>query len=138
VSAAPILLVEDDADHAAIFGHVWKGAFPKTPIQGVSDGQEAVDYLAGRGPFRDRAKHPVPFVVVLDLKLPKLSGLDVLAWMRGQTAFQALPAVLLSSSQEASDMTRAAALGANHYFAKPVGLSGLRQIVLQIGAFQRL
>ena len=124
--APSVLLVEDDADHAAIFEHVWKKVFPRTLLELASDGKAAVDRLSRPG---------APAVVVLDLKLPGMSGLDVLAWLRLRPDLKDLPAVMLTTSQESSDKQRAEALGANGYFVKPVGLAEMRKIVVAIGAY---
>jgi len=85
----------------------------------VEDGQQAVDYLGGAGKFADREQYPLPAVVFLDLKLPLLSGHDVLAWIRRQRELESLVVIVLTSSNEPSDLNRCYALGANSYVVKP-------------------
>ena len=89
------------------------------PLYVVEDGQAAVDYLAGAGKHADRDSYPLPAVLFLDLKLPYLSGHEVLAWIRRQKDLEALLVIVLTSSNEASDLSRCYALGANSYLVKP-------------------
>jgi CheY-like chemotaxis protein len=117
-----ILQVEDeDADIDLI-----RFAFQKSGIDGmlkaVTDGDMAISYLSGAGPHADRKKYPLPCVILLDLKLPKLSGLEVLAWLRQQPTLKHIVVVILSSSAEPHDLERAYALGANSFVQKPAGL----------------
>ena len=114
-----ILLVEDNEDDVFLMRRALKGAHVVNPLHVVEDGQEAVDYLAGTGRFADRERYPLPAVVFLDLKLPYLSGHDVLAWIRRQKEFESLVVIVLTSSNEASDLSRCYALGANSYLVKP-------------------
>jgi CheY-like chemotaxis protein len=114
-----LLLVEDNEDDVFLMKRALKGARVVNPLFVVEDGQEAVDYLGGAGKFADRGKYPLPAVVFLDLKLPFISGHDVLAWIRRQKELEALVVIVLTSSNEASDLTRCYALGANSYVVKP-------------------
>jgi DNA-binding response OmpR family regulator len=95
----------------------------------VLDGEEAVVYLAGEGRYADRLRYPLPGLVLLDLKLPRRSGLEVLQWLREQQVLRRLPVVVLSSSREATDIDRAYDLGANSYLVKPVGSDALLGMV---------
>ena len=114
-----ILLVEDNEDDVFLMKRALQGARVVNPLQVVEDGQQAVDYLAGAGQFADRETYPLPAVVFLDLKLPYISGHDVLAWIRRQKEFGSLVVIVLTSSNEASDLSRCYALGANSYLVKP-------------------
>jgi CheY-like chemotaxis protein len=114
-----LLLVEDNEDDVFLMKRALKGARVINPLHVVEDGQEAVDYLAGAGKFADRANYPLPAVVFLDLKLPFISGHDVLAWIRRQKELESLVVIVLTSSNEASDLSRCYALGANSYVVKP-------------------
>jgi CheY-like chemotaxis protein len=96
-----------------------KGARVANPLFVVEDGQQALDYLGGAGKFADREQYPLPAVVFLDLKLPLLSGHDVLAWIRRQRELESLVVIVLTSSNEPSDLNRCYALGANSYVVKP-------------------
>jgi CheY-like chemotaxis protein len=96
-----------------------KGARVVNPLFVAEDGQEAVDYLGGAGKLADRDQYPLPAVVFLDLKLPFISGHDVLAWIRRQRELESLVVIVLTSSNEPSDLNRCYALGANSYVVKP-------------------
>lgn len=117
-----ILQVEDSEGDEFLLKYVFAKAGITNPVQTVRDGQEAMDYLAGEGEFSDRSKHPIPCLVLLDLKLPKLSGLDVLEWIRRQRHFQQLVVVVFSSSGQPEDVRRAYELGANSYIEKPCNI----------------
>jgi CheY-like chemotaxis protein len=114
-----LLLVEDNEDDVFLMKRALKGARVVNPLYVVEDGQEAVDYLGGAGKFADRDQYPLPAVVFLDLKLPYISGHDVLAWIRRQKNLDGLIVIVLTSSNEASDLSRCYALGANSYVVKP-------------------
>jgi CheY-like chemotaxis protein len=92
----------------------------KTRVIVVYFDQDAVDYLAGAGGYQDRRKYPPPVIVFLDLKLPMMSGHEVLAWIRAQRQLESLLVVVLTSSNEPSDIRRSYSLGANSYLMKPL------------------
>jgi CheY-like chemotaxis protein len=114
-----LLWVEDDPDDI-LLGEpaLIKAGFEKPVI--LRDGEEAMEYLAGKGRFSDRIRHPLPSLVLLDLKLPRKSGFELMQWIRGQEDFGKVPLVVLSSSEERHDIARAYACGANAYLVKPV------------------
>lgn len=114
-----ILLVEDNEDDVFLMERALKGAGITNPLRVVSDGQEAIDYLGGAGKFADRAAHPAPAIVFLDLKLPLRTGHEVLAWIRSRPELESLVVVVLTSSNEPSDVRRCYSLGANSYLVKP-------------------
>jgi CheY-like chemotaxis protein len=128
--AQPILLIEDNEDDAFIFRRAFSQARLRHPLHAVDNGQQAMEYLSGVGRFADRAVFPVPFLTLLDLKLPLRNGLDVLEWIRAQPPLAALSVVVLTSSAEPRDLARARELGARAYLVKPptvpvlVGLFG--------------
>lgn len=128
----PVLLVEDDSDHAMIFAHAWKRAGRIPVLETVSDGDKAVAYLGGEGPFLERRGDVDPSRVILDLKLPRRSGLDVLAWIRNHPRLKALPVSILTSSGETADRSRAEALGVEGFHIKPVSLADLIKLIQQI------
>ena len=95
------------------------------PLIVTRDGQEAVEYLSGKGGYSDRLLHPLPSLIVLDLKMPKMTGFDVLAWLGSQPGLQHIPAVILSSSSYPQDMRQATLLGARDFYVKPHSLAEL-------------
>jgi CheY-like chemotaxis protein len=115
-----ILLVEDDPADAKLVQRAFTKAGITARMIRVTNGDEAVAYLAGEPPFADRVAHPLPSMLILDLKLPRRSGLEVLQWLRGRSdALRRMPAVMLTSSRHAVDVNRAYELGANSYLVKP-------------------
>ena len=114
-----ILLVEDNADDVFLMERALRAARIVNPMIVVESGQEAMDYLSGAGNFADRSAYPLPAVMFLDLKLPFVYGHDVLAWIRQRREFESLIVIILTSSNEARDLSRCYALGANSYLVKP-------------------
>jgi CheY-like chemotaxis protein len=123
-----ILLVEDNEDDVFLMKRALKGARVRNDLYVVEDGQAAQDYLAGTGKYADRTTYPMPAVVFLDLKLPLMSGHDVLAWIRRQKEFDSLIVIVLTSSNEAWDVSRCYALGANSYVVKPPTTQQLEEL----------
>ncbi len=113
-----ILHVEDDPNDAFFVRLAFERAGLGANLVRVADGQEAVDYLGGRGQYSDRTKWPVPALLLLDLKMPVLDGFDVLGWLRAQPEFHRLPILILTSSDAEEDMRRAKKLGATDYLVK--------------------
>jgi CheY-like chemotaxis protein len=125
-----ILLAEDEANDVFFM----RRAFAKTnlinPVRAVSDGHEAVSYLMRQGLFQNPDEHPLPILILLDLKLPKQNGLEVLAWIRKQAPpISRIPVVMLTSSKQSNDVNRAYELGANSYLVKPDTFDGLLGMV---------
>ena len=113
-----ILQVEDDPNDVFFLKHALKRAGVANPIRVVNDGREAIDYLKGAGKFADRDQFPLPGLVLLDLKLPHVMGLDVLKWIRQESGLS-LVVVLLTASAEEVDIASAYRLGANGFLVKP-------------------
>src|ERR1044071_1784775 len=113
-----ILQVEDDPNDVFLLQHAMKKVGVANPIRVASDGQQAIDYLQGAGKFADREQFPFPCLVLLDLKLPYVMGLDVLRWIR-ERSWKALPVVMLTASGEDVDIATAYRLGANAFLTKP-------------------
>lgn len=118
-TSGTILLVEDNEDDVFLMKRALQTAGIVNPLHVVEDGQQALDYLSGKGIFADRLSHPLPAVIFLDLKLPLLLGLDVLSWIRSQPELASTVVVVLTSSNEPSDLKEAYRLGANSYVVKP-------------------
>ncbi|HXP61665.1 MAG TPA: response regulator [Dongiaceae bacterium] len=114
-----ILLAEDDENDILLVRRAFDRAKIPNPLFIVHSGQETIDYLSGKGTFADRARFPLPGVMLLDLKMPCLDGFDVLAWLRTQAQFDTLPVVVLSSSKLQPDIDRSRQLGVYDYRVKP-------------------
>jgi len=129
-----ILQVEDDPNDVFLLKHAMKKVGVTNPTQIASDGQLAIDYLSGAGKFADREQFPLPGLVLLDLKLPYVMGLDVLRWIREQP--NAAPVVIiLTASAEEEDIATAYRLGANAFLTKPSEAGKLQEIVKAIKDF---
>src|SRR5438067_5170321 len=126
------LHVDDDPNDLLLFEHACRKAGVGLELKTVTDGDEALDYLRGEAKFADRERNPLPKLVLLDLKMPRLSGFDVLSWIRRDERFRRLPVVVLTSSTHDADMRRAYDLGANSYLVKPVGFDALVEIAKAI------
>jgi CheY-like chemotaxis protein len=124
-----ILLVEDDEDHAFLIRRVfWKGT-PIMPLQIVTSGEEAIEYLEGMGRYSNRAEFPLPAVVLLDLRLPGISGFDVLKWIRQQPGIKTMRVVVMTGSELAQDASLACILGADSFITKPMEFASLIRMI---------
>ena len=138
MSHAPfdILLVEDEPNDVFLIERAFRKCDFTHTLRSVSDGEQAVAYLSGAREFSNRQEYPVPSLVLLDLKLPRRGGLEVLAWLRNrQDALKRLPVVVLTSSKQTSDINRAYDLGANSYLVKPVAFDGLLDLVKALNGY---
>ena len=127
-----ILLVEDDGADILLLRHAFRDAGIANPLLEVRDGQQAIQYLSGDGPYADRSRYPIPFLLLLDLRLPKLSGFEVLAWIRDQPELAEVIVVVLTGSDHVPDANRARELGANSYLVKPGNFTELVEMLRQI------
>jgi CheY-like chemotaxis protein len=125
----PVLYAEDEDNDAFLMQRAFARAGVKNPLKVVIDGAAAIRYLSGAGEFSDRALHPSPCLLLLDLNLPRQSGLDVLAWARSQPGLRSLPIVILTSSSQDRDIGSAYSLGANGYLVKPPSSEKLIDLV---------
>jgi CheY-like chemotaxis protein len=128
----PVLLVEDDENDVFFMQRAFREAGIVTTLNVASDGQQAIDYLSGKGKFADRHAWPLPCLVLLDLKLPYVLGLDVLKWLRSQPEFKSIIVIVLTSSRQDADIEKAYALGANSYLVKPPEVHQLVAMVKKI------
>jgi CheY-like chemotaxis protein len=135
MSTSPILLVEDNADDEALTLRALKQHNLADNVHVVRDGAEALDYLLAEGAGAEARAAAMPAVVLLDLMLPKVSGLDVLKRVRDSNRTKLLPIVVLTSSDEQGDIQRSYELGANSYVCKPVEFTRFSQIVSQLGQY---
>ena len=127
-----ILLVEDDEADILLVRRAFRNAHIANPLLEVRDGQAAIQYLSGVGDYADRARYPIPFLILLDLRLPKLSGFEVIAWLRDQPQLSNVIVVVLTASDHVPDVTKARDLGANSYLVKPGNFEELVQMVKRI------
>ncbi|MEN4904625.1 MULTISPECIES: response regulator [unclassified Luteimonas] len=129
-----ILLAEDSPHDAEMAIDALREANLANPIVHVEDGVEAVDYLFRRGKFADRAEGD-PAVLLLDIKMPRMDGLEVLKQLRDHETLKRMPVVILSSSREESDLARSWDLGVNAYVVKPVDVDQFFDAVRTLGKF---
>jgi CheY-like chemotaxis protein len=129
-----ILLAKDSEDDALLVRRAIEVAGLDARLQVVQDGQAAVDYLAGVNAYIDRAKHPFPKLMLLDLKMPRLDGFEVLKIVRKDLRFT-LPVIVLTNSENPSDIRRAYELGATSYFCRPDSLEGLDEMIHVLHAY---
>jgi len=114
-----VLYAEDEESDAIILQRAFKKENVANPLVIVKDGQEAVDYLGGCAPYHNRNEHPLPALLLLDLKMPRMTGFDVLAWIGARPELKSIPVVVLTSSSSDGDMKRAREMGALDYLVKP-------------------
>jgi CheY-like chemotaxis protein len=123
-----ILAVEDDSNDALLLRRAFTKANVLNAVQFVSTGTDALCYLKGVGKYQDRLEFPLPGLILLDLKLPDMTGHDVLAWVRCQPCFQSLRVVVLTASTNMTDINLAYHLGANSFVSKPADLESFVQL----------
>ncbi|RMG67690.1 MAG: response regulator [Nitrospirae bacterium] len=128
----PILLVEDDQNDVMLIKRAFNKCGLINPVYSVSNGEEAVKYLEARPPYDDRGTYPLPVLILLDLKMPRMNGFEFLKWIRSHPDFKKMIVVVLTSSKESPDVNRAYELGANSYLVKPVQFSDLMNLVKEL------
>ena len=124
-----ILVVEDDQADILLLRRAFRKARIANALIDVGNGQAAIQYLSGDGMYADRVRYPMPFLILLDLRLPKLSGFEVLEWIRDQPELAELIVVVLTASDHVADETKAHELGANSYLIKPGNFDALVELV---------
>jgi CheY-like chemotaxis protein len=124
-----VLYAEDEATDIFFLEHAFERAKMLHRLESVPDGQAAIDYLSGEGPYADRDLHPIPCLILLDINMPKKSGLEVLEWIRKEPRFKILPVLMLTSSSHEGDMEKARRLAADDYLLKPSNPSKLVELV---------
>src|SRR5690242_2884467 len=135
IGDATVLLAEDDPDDILLTQIAFEKARLANPLQVVQDGDEAISYLRGQGKFADRTQFPVPILLLLDLKMPKTNGFQVLEWLRKQSEFSRLPVAIMTSSDHDPHISRAYQLGADSYLRKPPDAAALLALVQRLHAY---
>jgi|SRR6185436_5643916 len=130
-----ILLVEDEENDVFFLKHAFQEVGILNPLQVAEDGKEAMDYLSGKGEYADRERFPFPCLMLLDMKLPRVMGLEVLKWVREQPELRTLIVIVLTSSRLEPDIEQAYQLGANAYLVKPSSPPELRKTAAGIKQF---
>jgi CheY-like chemotaxis protein len=124
-----ILLVDDDSNDVLLIQRAFQKAGLGKSLRVVRSGEQAMSYLSGTGTYSDREEHPLPFLLLLDLKMPGTDGFEVLQWARNEPELKRLLIVVLTSSSLQSDVDRAYELGANSYLVKPVDFGEMVHLV---------
>ncbi len=121
--------MEDEPDHVWFVERALRSRRIDNPLRVVDRGDLALAYLAGEGPYADRAAYPLPGLILLDLKLPRVSGFEILDWLRGRPDLRRVPVAILTSSKHPRDLKRALELGAATYMVKPADAAELAALV---------
>ncbi len=127
-----ILLVEDNKMDIALTLDAFRESHLKNKVQVVNDGKEALDYLFGKGKFSDREEFPLPGIILLDLKMPRMGGLEVLKIIKSTDMIKRIPVIILTSSQDEGDRILSYDSGANSYLVKPVTFDGFLNVVKKV------
>jgi len=133
-----ILLVEDEEAHAQLTVRAIRKAGNANRIEVVHDGEQALDYLFNRGKFSDHAKYPRPGLVLLDIKLPGIDGIEVLKQVKEDTVLRRIPVIMLTTSEREEDIAESYGHHANSYLTKPVGFKEFEDKVRQLDAYWML
>ena len=130
-----ILLADDDPNDVLLIQRAFQKAGLRNVLKTVNDGDEAIRYLSGKGIYADRDKHPLPFLLLLDLKMPGTDGFEVLEWLRNEPQLKRLLVVVLTSSNLQADVDRSYELGANSYLVKPVSFDEMVHLIQRFEAY---
>jgi DNA-binding response OmpR family regulator len=128
----PVLHIEDDENDRELLHTAVLEAGVPFQVHSVSDAAQAVSYLSGTNEYADRRRFPLPSLILLDLKMPGSSGIDVLAWVRSSPELDRVSVIILSGSESEEDMRHAYASGANAYLVKPLGFNALVEMIKAI------
>jgi CheY-like chemotaxis protein len=132
---AHILLIEDNRMDIELTLDAFKEAHINNAIHVAKNGQEGLDYLFGRGDYADRQKYPLPHLILLDLKMPRVDGFEVLRQVKAAPIIKRIPVIVLTSSKEEGDRALSYDIGANSYLVKPVSFEGFAEVVKHINGY---
>ncbi|MDB6067923.1 MAG: response regulator receiver protein [Pedosphaera sp.] len=130
-----VLHVDDDPSDSLLLRQACRKVEASFELLSLSEGEAAVAYLSGANGYSDREIHPLPVLVLLDLKMPRMSGFDVLTWIRKHESLKILPVIIFTASNQNEDIKRAYAAGANSYLVKPVGIHTLMEMVRKLDGY---
>ena len=132
---AVILLVDDREEDVLLVRRAFQKASLPNPLYIVRDGEEAFSYLKGEGKYSDRAEYPLPDLMLLDLKMPRVDGFQVLQWLRQQPGFRDLPVIVLTASEYLRDVDQAYKLGANSFMIKPLDFQNFLEMSKYLSSY---
>jgi len=132
---ALILLVDDSEDDCTLMRRAFSKAKLLNPLLGLHSGEEALDYLSGSGQYTNRAEYPLPALILLDIKMPGIDGLEVLRWIRTQPGLRTLRVVMLTTSNDLRDVNAAYQLGANSFLTKPVDFEHFVEVTRALSGY---
>ncbi len=130
-----VLLAEDNADDAIFIKRAIRKAGASVSLQHVENGEEAMSYLLGESFYCDRERYPFPALIVTNMKMPRMNGLELLKWIKQQPTLKHLPVLVMSSSENPDEMSKVAALGGSSYFVKTSSLDTLKEVVKHMMSF---
>jgi CheY-like chemotaxis protein len=135
IGRSRVLLVEDNADDVMFVNLAFRRARIGHALMFVSDGEQAIDYLRGEGPYSNREKFPLPILMLLDLQMPKVDGFGVLRWVRGEARLRRLPITVFTGSNYPTHLAQAYELGANSFVLKPFKFEEFYRAISEIAGF---
>ena len=130
-----VLHVDDDPNDTALLQAASRKANVDFKLRNVQDGEEAIAYMSGVAAYADRSEYGMPSLVLLDLKMPRANGFEILRWIRQHTTLHRIPVVVLSGSELQEDIRTAYAEGADSYLVKPLGFDALVEVIKNLSAF---
>lgn len=132
---ATVLLAEDEGNDVFLMQRAIRKMNGPVKLQAVLDGEEAIEYLSGEHKYADRDRYPIPELILLDIKMPRKTGFDVLEWLKNDVTLPHIPVVMLTSSKVKTDMDRARELGAHAYLIKPLPFNELQELLTRTEEF---
>lgn len=130
-----VLLAEDNPNDLFLVKRAIRKANLAVSVQVVGNGEEAVSYLMGEGDYADTERYPLPALILTNLKMPRMNGLELLIWVKQQPNLQDIPVVVMSSSEEPDEVRQITDLGANSYFVKPLSVDALAETLKNVMSF---
>jgi len=136
--SSQILVVDDDENDFFFIERAFKQNRISNPLFHARNGEVAVEYLKGQGEYIDRQKYPLPFLMLLDINMPRMNGFEVIQWVRKSPGIKRIPIVVFTSSKESPDIDKAYELGANTYLVKPIESDNLIEMVNTLNLYWQI